>query len=95
MIEIAASILLLVGTAFVCLGAIGLIRLPDVYSRMHAVTKATTLGVETAQMLLLHELDRAERIRKLLAELLPESQLGSLPEPFVVDTGGDGDAGAS
>ena len=48
-----------------------------------------------AVLLLLHELDRAERIRKLLAELLPESQLGSLPEPFVIDTGGDGDAGAS
>jgi multicomponent Na+:H+ antiporter subunit G len=33
------------GTLFVCLGAVGLLRLPDVYSRMHAITKATTLGL--------------------------------------------------
>lgn len=37
--------LLLFGTGFVALGAVGLIRLPDVYSRMHAITKATTLGM--------------------------------------------------
>lgn len=45
MIEILASALLLIGTLFVALGAVGLLRLPDVYSRMHAVTKATTLGM--------------------------------------------------
>jgi monovalent cation/proton antiporter MnhG/PhaG subunit len=37
--------LLVLGTFFVALGAVGLLRLPDVYSRMHAVTKATTLGM--------------------------------------------------
>lgn len=43
--EIVASILLLVGTAFTLIGSIGLVRLPDFYTRMHAPTKATTLGV--------------------------------------------------
>lgn len=32
------------GTAFLLLGAIGVFRMPDVYSRMQAGTKATTLG---------------------------------------------------
>ncbi len=43
--DIAASILLLIGTAFTLIGSIGLVRLPDFYTRMHAPTKATTLGV--------------------------------------------------
>ncbi len=34
-----------IGTFFVVLGAVGLIRLPDVYSRLHATTKSSTLGL--------------------------------------------------
>jgi len=45
--EIVASILLLVGTIFTLIGSIGLVRLPDFYTRMHAPTKATTLGVSS------------------------------------------------
>jgi multicomponent K+:H+ antiporter subunit G len=30
---------------FLLVGALGLLRLPDVYTRLHAPTKATTLGV--------------------------------------------------
>jgi multicomponent Na+:H+ antiporter subunit G len=45
LIELFVSGALLVGTAFIVISAIGLLRLPDVYSRMHAVTKATTLGL--------------------------------------------------
>ena len=45
MIEILASVFLVIGTAFVALSSLGLARLPDVYSRLHAVTKASTLGM--------------------------------------------------
>lgn len=45
MSEIVASVLLLIGLGFTLLGSIGLVRLPDFYTRMHAPTKATTLGV--------------------------------------------------
>ncbi len=45
MSEIAASVLLLIGLAFTLIGSLGLVRLPDVYTRMHAPTKATTVGV--------------------------------------------------
>lgn len=43
--ELLISIFLLVGAAFVLLGSFGLVKLPDIYSRLHAPTKATTLGV--------------------------------------------------
>lgn len=36
--------LIAVGTFFLTVGTVGLIRLPDVYNRLHATTKATTLG---------------------------------------------------
>lgn len=37
--------LLLAGGAFTLAGAIGLARLPDFFTRLHAPTKATTVGV--------------------------------------------------
>ena len=43
--EALASLLILTGGAFVLLGSIGLVRLPDVFARLHGPTKATTLGV--------------------------------------------------
>jgi len=43
--EIIGLILILIGTAFVLISAIGLIRLPDLYLRMSASTKSSTLGV--------------------------------------------------
>lgn len=39
-----ASLLVLAGGAFCLLGAIGVLRLPDCYSRMHAASKAGALG---------------------------------------------------
>ena len=36
--------LVVVGSFFLMVGTVGLLRLPDVYNRMHATTKATTLG---------------------------------------------------
>lgn len=40
-----AGTLLLVGASFCLLASIGVIRMPDVYTRMQAATKAGTLGV--------------------------------------------------
>lgn len=38
------GILLLLGAFFVLVSAVGILRFPDVYMRMHAATKAGTLG---------------------------------------------------
>jgi multicomponent Na+:H+ antiporter subunit G len=42
--DVVAAILLLIGSIFTLSASIGLLRLPDVYSRMHAASKAGTLG---------------------------------------------------
>ncbi|MDD4308866.1 MAG: monovalent cation/H(+) antiporter subunit G [Candidatus Cloacimonetes bacterium] len=39
-----ASIISLLGALFLFLGSMGVLRMPDVYNRMQAGTKATTLG---------------------------------------------------
>jgi len=44
-IELLVSLFLVLGSLFALVGAIGLYRLPDFYTRLHAPTKATTLGV--------------------------------------------------
>jgi multicomponent K+:H+ antiporter subunit G len=39
------ALALVVGGVFSLVGAIGMVRFPDFYMRLHAPTKATTLGV--------------------------------------------------
>ncbi len=43
--DIITAILLLTGTFFMFVAALGLLRLPDLYMRMSATTKSATLGV--------------------------------------------------
>jgi len=43
--EGATAFCLVAGAFFALVGAIGLVRLPDIFMRFHAPTKATTLGV--------------------------------------------------
>ncbi|WP_083248468.1 monovalent cation/H(+) antiporter subunit G [Desulfuribacillus stibiiarsenatis] len=45
MTEIVISFLILFGVFFILVGSIGVARLPDVYTRLHAPTKAATLGI--------------------------------------------------
>ena len=45
MIDIVTAIFWLAGAAFALLAAIGVLRMPDVFTRMQAATKASTLGV--------------------------------------------------
>ena len=45
MTAILASILLFTGSCFTLLAAFGIVRLPDLFTRLHAATKASTLGV--------------------------------------------------
>lgn len=45
LIHVIADIIVSLGVFFLLIGSIGLIRLPDFYSRAHAQGKADTLGV--------------------------------------------------
>lgn len=44
-LEILVSIFLLIGAFFMLVGGIGMIRLPDLFMRLHAPTKSSTLGL--------------------------------------------------
>lgn len=45
LVQVLADIIISLGAFFLLVGSIGLIRLPDFYSRAHAQGKADTLGV--------------------------------------------------
>jgi len=45
MIELIALTLVFAGVAFFIIGSVGLLRLPDLLSRLHALTKADNLGL--------------------------------------------------
>ena len=44
MMTIISGILLISGALFVLIAAIGVVRMPDIYCRMHAATKAGAFG---------------------------------------------------
>jgi multicomponent Na+:H+ antiporter subunit G len=41
---LVGAIISLIGAVFIFLGALGILRMPDLYNRMQTGTKATTLG---------------------------------------------------
>jgi multicomponent Na+:H+ antiporter subunit G len=43
-LKLAGALVTFVGSLFLFLGAVGIVRMPDLYNRMQAGTKATTLG---------------------------------------------------
>ena len=44
-VEIASWILVLLGSFFTVVGALGLLRMPEIFTRMHAASVTDTLGV--------------------------------------------------
>ena len=44
-VEVVSSVLLVAGAALAAVAGLGLLRFPDVLSRMHAATKPATLGL--------------------------------------------------
>ena len=67
-VEWLAAILLLISAFTLFVGALGLVRFPDFFMRLHAPTKASTLGV--GGVLLVSMIVSAAQNRLGLAELL-------------------------
>jgi multicomponent Na+:H+ antiporter subunit G len=44
-VEVISSVFIIVGVVFMLISAIGIVRLPDFYIRMSAITKAATMGL--------------------------------------------------
>ncbi|MBI1904945.1 MAG: Na+/H+ antiporter subunit G [Rhodocyclales bacterium] len=71
-IELLVSALIVIGGAFALVGSIGLVKLPSLMTRLHAPTKATTVGVGgalIASMLYFTRADGALSIHELLITL--------------------------
>ena len=69
-LQYAAVVLLVIGSVFAFLAALGIVRLPDLYTRMHAASKAGVVGA--GLMLLgvaLASLDGAVILRAILGIL--------------------------
>lgn len=45
LMEILVSIFLIIGAFFTVVGGIGMVKLPDLFMRLHAPTKSSTLGL--------------------------------------------------
>lgn len=71
-VEWLAIALLILGALFILIGAIGLVKLPDFYTRLHAPTKASTLGIGSiliASMMLHMVDDRGVNVQELVISL--------------------------
>jgi multicomponent Na+:H+ antiporter subunit G len=55
-LDLISTLLILIGTTFIVISAIGVVRMPDLYLRMSASTKSSTLGVGMIFWLLLFTL---------------------------------------
>ena len=64
--SVIVVILLLGGYFFLAAGVIGLIRLPDVYNRMHAMGKCDTLGAGLAFLAMVILIEGTSNVVKVL-----------------------------
>jgi len=70
--ELLVSSLIVIGATFALIGSYGMLKLPDLMSRLHAPTKATTLGVGgalVASMVYFLALNGTVSIHELLISL--------------------------
>lgn len=65
-IDILQVFLLAAGALFFVIGTIGLLRFPDVYTRIHALTKVDNLGLGLVVLALLLTVDSVATAAKLL-----------------------------
>ena len=66
MLEVLRNVLIGVGVGFFVVGSVGLLRFPDVYTRIHALTKADNLGLGLVMLGLLLGVESAATALKLV-----------------------------
>lgn len=64
--EVISAALLLAGAVFYLAGTLGILRFPDVYTRLHALTKADNLGLGCVVLGLALQADSLAAALKLL-----------------------------
>ncbi|MBC8209964.1 MAG: monovalent cation/H(+) antiporter subunit G [Gammaproteobacteria bacterium] len=66
LIELVSGLLILCGAVFFAAGTVGLLRFPDVYTRLHALTKADNLGLGMIVLGLMLQAESLAAASKLL-----------------------------
>ena len=66
LIDMVAGLLILSGALFFAAGTLGLLRFPDVYTRLHALTKADNLGLGMVVLGLMLQAESLAAAGKLL-----------------------------
>ncbi len=66
MLDVMALVCLIGGLFFLFVGTVGLLRLPDIYNRLHATTKCDTLGAGLVLLSLILQSSLAVGIRLFL-----------------------------
>jgi len=66
MIELISLVVISAGVFFFMAGTIGLLRFPDAFSRLHAITKADTLGLGLVIFGLILQADSAHSVVLML-----------------------------
>lgn len=69
-LDIVTGLLLLAGGGFTVVAAVGVVRMEDVFVRMHASTKAATLGLGLVVAALALTVESAAMIEKAIALIL-------------------------
>lgn len=64
--ELFICFLLIAGLFFLFVGTLGLIRLPDIYTRMHATSKCDTLGTGLVLVALMTQVGHYSEVIKLI-----------------------------
>lgn len=65
-VDVVSAVFMLAAVGFVLLAAVGLQRFDDVFSRIHAATKAVTLGVILVATGAAFQMERTSDVVKLL-----------------------------
>lgn len=66
LLELLSAVLVVTGTGFFTVGTVGLVRLPDLRTRLHALTKADNLGLGLVVLGLVLQAGSAGAAAKLL-----------------------------
>jgi multicomponent Na+:H+ antiporter subunit G len=66
LIDVLTGVLLAGALFFFVAGTVGLLRFPDLYSRLHALTKADNLGVGFTVLALILQAESATEVFKLV-----------------------------
>lgn len=68
--DVIAAVILLIGAAFMVAASVGIVRLPDLFTRMHAITKAGTMGIGTVMLAVTFSFADASTAARALAVVL-------------------------